>query len=1090
MKKYAMMLIVIPFFLIMIYAILQRGFKTPVSYSKTVTPGAILLHCENPDSYDLGFHFQYAVSSGGISVIQYEYQNYQDKECQIEEGKRQKENLDKSSGKFTIQPEKNKLYYVRVLVTAVLSDDRKVVSKPVVLEVDTRIPKAEILISKPKRIEKGIRYYSSAVKITIKGSGRNYDVNQLVKEQPISGVYLIKKGDTAIGWLTEEGTYGLDFAPFPDKLGQSVIIDNPEHIGNIVIDKSPPKLEVLYPSDYSFKDSAKKITYFRKTKKGEKQRIRVIVKDKNLDVSSFFLQINQQKAEGVSCIQSERNLQDEICAVFEYELPEGQYDTITCQCLDMSGNEVSCQDEEMKFCIDYTKPTGKIKIKGIDAEQDTNNMISGKGSAFAADVQDNLSGIDGVYLYKSGKDNLSYLEITDWEKTDVIKTGPDENVIVYMKLVDKAGNTFYSKTKPIIYDTSKPVITVEDQTIRKNSWYSSDIFLKIKTVDPITGGVNTGIKKISYELISVQEGLSIVTKSGELTEETDFQISSKENNSNHVVLQIVATDCAGNKCEYKKEYRIDCDKPEVKLLYNQKQSKNGIYYQKTRSATIQIRERNLRISDINIVGIPKPVFRKTGEETYEAKVNFDKDGEYSFHINCRDKAGNASKEINEKFIIDRKTPKVKIHYKNEENGEMVSSYFNRKRRGEVIIQDEQIKKKCLPKFLSISKEKYLPLHWKKVKGSYQADFSIDNDGTYCPTLECEDLAGNKAVLSERKFIIDQEKPRVRVKGIADGQIRNERFIVPDIQVSDKNLLEQSIKYKLEGASQGVLIREKNRSNFKVDNIEKDDIYWLTIEAEDMAGNKTKKNLEFSVNRKGSTYALSEETKKIQGTSRQEAVDIYLREVNVSEVDIKKTEIRIFRDNEKEVLPNERYDRKMVIKKNGWKEYIYRIDKSCFQKEGVYHIGICSKDEINHKKNSMFQKDGSQLRFIIDRTKPKGYFLNIKDGDEIYKSEAGVKVALWDNVKVERAIAIINGKKEEIPIDKDNLGIKLEEGVGRQNIKVILYDEAGNTSTEECKNLLVTSNPVIRFRKIIVIIFLVCSISIYFTYNLKNGKIKK
>lgn len=1084
------MLIVIPFFLIMIYVILQRGFKTPVSYSKTVTAGAIQLQCDNPDSYNLGFHFQYAVSSGGISAIQYEYQNYQDKECQIEEGNLQKENLDKSSGRFTIQPEKNKFYYVRVLVTAVLSDDRKVVSKPVVLEVDTRIPKVEISISKPKRMQKGIRYYSSPVKITVTGSGRNYDINQLIKEQPIGGVYLMKKGDTAIGWLTEEGAYGLDFAPFPDKLGQSVIIDNPENIGNIVIDKSQPKLEVVYPSENSYKDSDGKITYFRKTKKGEKQRIRVIVKDKNLDVSSFFLQINQQNAEGVSCIRSERDLQDEISAVFEYELPEGKYETITCQCLDMSGNKRVYQDGEMDFCIDYTKPTGKIKIEGNDTEKDTNSMISGKGSAVAIDVQDNLSGIAGVYLYKSEKDNLSYLEIIDWEKTDVMKTGPDEKVIVYMKLVDKAGNTFYSKTKPLIYDTSKPVITVEDQTIRKNSWYSSDIFLKIKTVDPVAGGVNTGIKKITYELISVQEGLSIVTKSGELKEETDFQISAKENNSNNVILKIVATDYAGNQRDYKKEYQIDCDKPEVKLLYNQKQSKNGIYYQKRRTATIQIRERNLRISDINIVGIPKPAFQKTGKETYEAKVNFDKDGEYSFRIHCRDKAGNASKEITEKFILDRNTPKVHLRYTNEENGSKTSSYFNSERRGEVIIQDENIKKKCLPKYLSISKEKYLPLLWKKVKGSYQADFSIDTDGTYCPTLECEDLAGNKTILSEREFILDQEKPQVKVKGIADGQIRNERFIVPDIQVTDTNLLQQSIKYKLEGASQGVLIREKNRSDFKVDNIEKDDIYWLTIEAEDMAGNRTKKKIEFSVNRNGSTYALSEETKKIQGTSRQEAADIYLREVNVCEVDIKKTEIQIFRDNEKEVLPNERYERKMVIKKNGWKEYIYRIDKSCFQKEGVYHIGICSKDEINHKKNSMFQKEGSQLRFIIDRTKPKGHFLNIKDGDEIYKSEAGVKVALWDNVKVERAIAIINGKKEEVPIDKDNLGIKLEEGVGRQNIKVILYDEAGNTSTEECKNLLVTSNPVIRFRKIIVIFFLVGSISIYFTYNLKNGTMKK
>lgn len=1061
-----------------------------MSYSKTVTAGAIQLQCENPENYGEGIHFQYAVSAGGISVVQYEYQNFQDRDCQIEEGNRQEEKLAEPSGVFTIQPEKNKLYYVKVHVTVILSNGSKVESKPVLIMVDTRIPEVEISISKARKIQKEVRYYSSPVKITVMGTGRNYDINQLIKEQPISGIYLMKKGDVAIGWLTEEGTYGLDFAPFSDKLGQRVIINNPENIGNIVIDKTPPRIEVRYPSENSCKGTDGKTTYLRKTKKGEKQRIQVIVHDKNIEESSFLLQINQQKTEGVTCIKSEKNLQGEKTAVFEYELPEGQYETIECQCYDMSGNVGGYQDEDMNFCVDYTKPTGKIVVEGVDNKNQKLKLLSGIGSAFLAEVDDNLSGIDGAYMYKSEQDNLSYFDIKDWKKTDIMKTGPDEKAVIYMKLVDKAGNLFYTKTEPLIYDTCKPVIVVEEQTIRKNNWYSSDIFLKIKTIDPIAGGVNTGIKKITYELMSVQEGLSIITKSGELKEETDFQISSKENNSNNIILKIIATDYAGNKKEYQKNYRIDSDKPEIKLLYNKSKPQNGMYYRRMRTATIRINERNLRLSDINISGIPKPLFQKIENDMYEAKVIFDKEGEYCFHINCRDKAGNKSKEISDKFIIDTSAPKVSIRYINEKKRDNSTSYINHERKGEVIIQDESIRKKSLPKYLYLSKEKSLPLYWKKNGKKYSAAFRIVSDGDYSPSLECEDLAGNKVFLSENRFILDTSKPKVKVKGIVNKKISNAKVIAPEIQVSDQNLLTQSIVYKLEGASQGTLVTQNNSSHFQIGNIKKDDIYWLTIDAMDMAGNREKKRIEFSVNRNGSTYALSEQTKELQGTSRRKPTDIYLREVNVSEVDEKKTEIHIFRDNEKKILGKEKFERTRVVKKNGWKEYIYRIDKSFFEDEGVYHIGICSKDEINPKKNSMFQKEGSQLRFIIDRTKPKGNFLNIKSGDEIYKSEAGVKVALWDNVKVERAIVIINGKQEEVPVNSDELSIKLEEGVSRQNVKVILFDEAGNNSTEECKNLLVTSNPLIRFRKIIIFVFLIAGISIYFTYNMKNGTMKK
>lgn len=1108
LKKYVIWLLIsIVVLPAVIYLILQREMKTPVSYSKTVTPGAIELQCENKEDYsqDLKFHYRIVAEDVKDSVqVQYEYQYFSDENCRKACRPLEKKKLTEKNGNFLIKLEKNLVAFCKVMVSASWEEGKTILSKPCVIPVDTRPGRAVLSVSKEKRQENGIRYYSSPVKITITGSGRNFDLKSLLSIQPVSGIYLIKQGEKAVGWLSEEGSYGLDFMPFQDIFGQSVSIENPEGIGNLVIDKSEPVVRVQYP-EHGHKFSGDEATYFSKSKEGKKQFIRIFVTDKNLDRGSFVLKLNGKVEKEVFCIQKGNTCE------FRYELPEGIYESCYIRCQDMAGNSTSFYDEEMNMVVDYTKPKGNLAVKGIKNPQD-NQILSGKSRAFITNHEDNLSGIAACYLYKSERDDELFTDIKDWKEISSTSLGPDEKAVIYMKIIDKAGNETYSKTGVLLYDTTKPVIDVEEQRITKaipkNGWHSSDILLHVKVTDPFEGNAQSKLKKISYEVTSMQGGICVITQSGHLKEEDDLRILAKENNSEKVRLSITALDYAGNQRSVHKEFHIDCEKPDIKLLYHDsggKKENRKYYYSKKRRATIRVIEKNPDFSKIRITGTnsffygkgkeKQPVFHKSAADTYEAEVAFEKDGKYQFCITCQDKAGNTSKVVKEQFVIDKKPPEIALLYEKSQtpvqkkdnfSTQKAIRYYHTPVSVSLYIRDNNIKKSMLSKYIKVGRRKKKYLQWKQQDGAYMAKLDFETDGRYQLGFYCKDLAGNKAEIAGEGFIVDRTKPKIKITGVKEGKASNQKRIAPVIYISDKNLDKETVKFKLEGTNYEKVgdgegsIGEVD-AKFQIPNLKEDDIYCLTVQAADLAGNRIKKVCEFSVNRKGSSYGLSKETALLQGKSRSSSTNISLREVNVSKVSSADTEIHIFRNNEETLLTKGMFTRKTVKNEKGWNEYLYEIDKSYFDKEGTYHVGICSKDMINPKKNSMFEKDSSKLRFIIDKTAPVCYFMNIKNGDEIYREKADLELRFQDNVKVVRAVININGKEKEMKtevnpenaeLDNGNgevQKIRLPESIQRQNVKVVLYDEAGNRGEAELKNILVTSNPFIRWRILIGIL---------------------
>ncbi|MCR5797175.1 MAG: hypothetical protein K6G63_04575 [Eubacterium sp.] len=201
-----------------------------------------------------------------------------------------------------------------------------------------------------------------------------------------------------------------------------------------------------------------------------------------------------------------------------------------------------------RYAKDSTPPTGKINVEKNSIKGLLNTITLGNFFAENIDVdidaEDDLSGIKGVYYYKSeGKlsgDELS--RVTGWEEGDSLSLTASENskITIYAKVVNGAGLVTYLSSDELVFDTEPPVISnVED-----GGEYTCDS-RKIMVSDASL-----------YDVV-VYEGTDTTSGNGKRkfvddnSSTCDFLISSDDDET---VCTVVAEDRAGNKS--KKTFKI------------------------------------------------------------------------------------------------------------------------------------------------------------------------------------------------------------------------------------------------------------------------------------------------------------------------------------------------------------------------------------------------------------------------------------------------------------------------------------------------------------------------------------------------------
>ena len=392
--------------------------------------------------------------------------------------------------------------------------------------------------------------------------------------------------------------------------------------------------------------------------------------------------------------------------------------------------------------------------------------------------------------------------------------------------------------------------------------------------------------------------------------------------------------------------------------------------------------------------------------------------------------------------------------------------------------------------------------------SHTGTFTLTEDGDYTFTVNYTDKSTNVMERYEsQQFTLDTKIPTVTVSNIVANSANKDETYTFTITASDINFDVDAFKPKLKGIVKNAdgkydateieivdmnVVEDGKTYSFVIENIDLDGIYTLSCFITDMSGNEYSKILlddgkeydevEFSINRDGSTYKRNESTDNIvnQYYVYEVGEDIVIEEINVDQVD--KFIVKL---NGEELVEGTDYTTKVVEKESEaeWSKRIYTIKKENFDEEGVYNISVESTDKANNTSYSDVKE--MQVEFVVDKTAPTLTISGLEDEGRYQVEEQTVTVIPADDGgKVYSFKAVIlnsDGSEGSVRFNMsgEELATYLAENGGKitftipegmsQNVKVICTDSAfhgengkGNEYTYTFERVTVSQSGFVMF----------------------------
>ena len=527
---------------------------------------------------------------------------------------------------------------------------------------------------------------------------------------------------------------------------------------------------------------------------------------------------------------------------------------------------------------------------------------------------------------------------------------------------------------------------------------------------------------------------------------------SLQGNSNGETVWIEVTDRAGHTSSTNRKFSIDKDAPIINVSYDTSNG-NG-YYNQSRTAIITVDERNFDASKFKISGISGTLGSWSNKDgVWTNTITFSEDGEYQFSLDCTDRVGNVAKTYSsEKFTIDKTNPVLSVNWNldNPSNG----NFYKETRVATVTV----VEKNFDPSKFALQGSGSLG-GWSSNGDTHTATISFDVDGEYEFSISGEDLAGNKSeTYSSGKFIIDKTVPTLEINGVQDGVSYKEDVGV-SVKIADSYIDTSATSVTLVGKRNGSLrlngsLNEQTGEFYfkEFPRDEKyDDIYTLKATVVDKAGNLVEQNLTFSVNRFGSKYEFINAS--ILNTYLNKAQDVEIVESNVDKLDIDKAKVSVILDGNETKVKDSLISISESDGDDGKYNYSYKIDKEAFETDGKYLVQIYSHAEEGTDYNSVSE----EYSFVLDTVDPTIIVSGIKSNTDYNEYEKNVTIDVRDMSGVKDIEVTLNGEK--VNPDKENgvYSFKVLEKSSTQDLSVKVTDLAGNTSTTEVNNFLVTSN---------------------------------
>jgi len=229
-------------------------------------------------------------------------------------------------------------------------------------------------------------------------------------------------------------------------------------------------------------------------------------------------------------------------------------------------------------------------------------------------------------------------------------TGNSNNIRLWVSAVTNAGNVI-NNSKYFSIDKDAPVITVSYDTTKESGYYNTT---RVATIT-----INE--RNFDSSLVSIEGSDGSVgnwSSSGDIWTNTVTYASDGD-----YQLIVNCTDRAGNKAStYNGEkFTIDKTNPTLSVSWDNNNSRNGKYYNNSRTATVTVVERNFDSSLMTISGASFNGWSDSGD-THTTTVSFNSDGEYEFSISGADKATNKIDNdfSSGEFTVDMTKPTVVV----------------------------------------------------------------------------------------------------------------------------------------------------------------------------------------------------------------------------------------------------------------------------------------------------------------------------------------------------------------------------------------------------------------------------------------------
>jgi len=578
----------------------------------------------------------------------------------------------------------------------------------------------------------------------------------------------ITEGTTHSTTLTflEDGIYCFQIA-CTDKAENKVIYK----VDKLVIDTIAPKVTISYEKE----EQGQAIHY--------NQMAIITVTDKNFDVmqNHELFVTPEGKKPIISKWKKTENTDQYSCTVSFAE--DGIY-YFQCAYKDKAGN-ISNTVVSDTLVTDHTLP--RIQASYIDKKGKTGIHLNSSGALHIEITEENFSREAVTVILHNQKSakkinlKVSWLEAEDHIYKATYQIQEDGMYSFTVMCKDKAGNAAETYQSAIfLVDRNKPVVDICYEGIKHtDDCYKGSRTAKI-TVRDISFNENC-TTNFYITPKNVPAKISAWTKKSiEHTNEYEYTCTVTFEQDGTYDFQFSCADQAGNLSELVAggKFIIDNTVPVIQMDFAHTDIKNGIYYHKTKTATIKITEQNFVKENVLIAPVELAAanqfsvanqFPTMGEwvsdgTVHSAAIHFPEDGIYGFYILCKDKAGNEgtmafdSKKL---CIIDTTAPSVKIIYdKNVKNNKQ----YNTPRTAKVIVTDTNFDESCSVNFnFGTGSSKPRIDQWRQEGTGYICEVFFEKEGAYHFEFSCADKAGNPSkIVDGGSFVIDTTAPEISV----------------------------------------------------------------------------------------------------------------------------------------------------------------------------------------------------------------------------------------------------------------------------------------------------------------------------------------